>query len=140
MHFSQWLQITKKISFCKPELSHIFSELRIPSILEVLELFQGKSELRVLFGVDIENPNFWNFSMKSRMQSSGFNKKEHKVRVLLKSRTQCSGFHWNNSRTSKIDEILNSEKSCESSGFPISLTSGIIKSKAKFGFSLKHGT
>ena len=42
----------------KTELSQLFSELRIPSILEVLELFQWKAELRVLVGVDIENPNF----------------------------------------------------------------------------------
>ena len=45
----------------KPELSHLFLELKIPSILEVLEsleLFQSKAELRVLFGVYIENPNF----------------------------------------------------------------------------------
>ena len=37
----------------KPELSHLFLELKIPPISEVmesLELFQSKAELRVLFG------------------------------------------------------------------------------------------
>ena len=38
---------------------------------------------------------------------------------------QSSAFHWNNSRTFKIEGILSSEKSCESYGFPISLSSGI---------------
>ena len=42
----------------KTELSQLFSELRIHLILEVLELFQWKAELRVLVAVDIENPNF----------------------------------------------------------------------------------
>ena len=40
----------------KPELLHILSELNISQ--KVLELFQSKAELRVLFGMDIENPNF----------------------------------------------------------------------------------
>ena len=42
----------------KPELSHLLSDIRIRSILKVLELFQSKAEVRVLFGMDIENPNF----------------------------------------------------------------------------------
>ena len=37
----------------KPELLNLFSELRIFSILEVLELFQSKAELLVLFGLNI---------------------------------------------------------------------------------------
>ena len=34
----------------KPELSHLFSKLRIPSILEVLELFQWKAEFSESLG------------------------------------------------------------------------------------------
>ena len=40
------------------------------------------------------------------------------------TKTRSSAFHWNNSRTSKIEGILSSEKSCESSVF--SMSSGII--------------
>ena len=84
----------------KPELSNLFSELRIPAILEVLELFQSKAEPLVFFSFNIENPNFH----------------------------QSSVFHFNY-RTSKIERILSSEKKCESSGFHISLSSGIISTR-----------
>ena len=68
-----------------PELSHLFSKLRIPWILEVLEM---KSRILVKFGFSMYTPN----------------------------KTRSSAFHWNNSRTSKIEGILSSEKICESSG------------------------
>ena len=58
--------------------------------------------------------------------------------VHTPNKTRSSAFHWNNSRTSKIEGILSSEKRCESSGFQISLNSGIIsvQSVPKFFFWL----
>ena len=41
-----------------PELLKLFIRTQNSFNLEVLELFQRKAELRVLFGLDIENPNF----------------------------------------------------------------------------------
>ena len=129
----------------------LFSELRISSILEVLKLFHWKAELwgssgfqcthqikpAVLLSIEIipeflKNMETRTFTPFLRTQSSFTLKKCWNYSNQKKNLGVYLIGHWkpklpqSNVRTFKSEGILSSEKMCESSGFHISLSSGII--------------
>ena len=84
----------------KPELSQLFSELRIPSIFEVLELFHWKSELFLVLTLKTRTSPKFCFSLK--WFAEFFFKLKEFWEKVRSSGFPILPFHWTNSRTSEL--------------------------------------